>query len=123
MAVASIAGLVVAVAVVSSVVIEGAAKDMVAVRAGAAPMVPPLIRRVPLAEAVIRSGGRPGAAVVVVMNGRVVVVRGATAPMTLVLRRQEARTDPVDIACPKMTLVGNATSVWKFPFGTNLRLM
>ena len=43
-------------------------------------MVPPLIRRVPQAEAVVRSSERPDAAADVAMNGRVAVAREVNAP-------------------------------------------
>ena len=81
MAVVGIAGVAVVVADGSPGAIVGAVKDVVAVEVEAAPMVPPLIRRAPCAEDVVRSAGRPGAAVDVTINGCDAVGRGATSAM------------------------------------------
>ena len=80
MAVAGIAGVAVVVAVASTGVIVGAAKDAITVEVEAALMVPPMIRRVPSAEAAVCSAARPGTAVDVAIHGRATVARGATAP-------------------------------------------
>ena len=80
MAVAGLAGVVVAVAVGSLSLVVGGAKGVVAVKVEAAPMAPPQIRRPPLAEAVVRSAGRPCAAVDVAMNGYAAVTKGTNTP-------------------------------------------
>ena len=110
MVVSDIAGEAVAVAVGNHGIIVGAAKDLVAVEAEASPMMPPLIRRAPRTEAVVGSTERPGAALDVAMNGRVGVARGVTAPIATLLRRWEARADPVGSKSPEMILVGNAAA-------------
>ena len=107
MTVAGIDGVTVAVAVGSPGVVVGAAKDIVAVKAEAATMAPRLIRHAPKAEAVVRSTGRPDSTVHIAMDGRAAVVRAATASIVPLLRRWEARANPVGSECPKMTLVGN----------------
>ena len=111
MVVVGIADAAVVVAVASRCVIVGAAKYVVVVEVETDSMVSPLIRRMPRAEVVVCSAGRPGAAVGAAINGRVAVARGATAPMTLFLRSREARADLVGIVCPEMTPVGNVASV------------
>ena len=110
MAVVGIAG-VAAVGVSSPATVVDAAKDVVTVRAEAATMVPPLIRRTPDAKAVLRSTRRPGATTVGTVNSRAAVARGANALMAPLLKRRNARGDPVGIMCPEITLVRNAASV------------
>ena len=67
MAVVGIAGVAVAVAAASSGVVVGTAKDVVDMKVEAALIAQPLIRCAPRAEAVVRSNGRPGAAVYITM--------------------------------------------------------
>ena len=102
MAVTGIAGVAVAVAGGSPGVVVGAAKDVLTVKAKAAPMTPALIRCAPRAKAVACSTRRTDATVDVAMNGRATVARGVTAPMTLFLRRWEARADPIGSECPEI---------------------
>ena len=61
------------VTVASPGVAVDAAKDVVHVKAEVVPMAPPFIRRALRVEAIVRSAGRPGAAIVVTMNSLSVV--------------------------------------------------
>ena len=106
MAAAGITVVVVALlAVISSVIFVDATKHVVAVKAEAAPMASPLIRRVPRAEAALRSGGKSGDTVVVTVNHRAAVAGGAITLMAPLLGSRETRADPVDIACLSGTLL------------------
>ena len=106
MAVVGTAGVAVAVAIGNPGKFVGAAKkEVVIVKAEAALMSPPLIEPAPRAKAVVRSAGRPGAAVDVAINGNATIARGASAVMTPLLRRWEAKADSVDSECLEMTLV------------------
>ena len=101
MTVVGIAGVAGVVAVVSPGVIVGATKDVVTVEVEATPMVPPLIRRAPRAEAIVRSTGRPGATVDVAINGRATVVRGATAPMAPLIKSRKPEPTPSVLCAPR----------------------
>ena len=107
MAVAGIANVAVMVAVGSPGVVVSAAKDVLTVKAKVAPMPPHMIRRVSWAEAIVRSAGRPCAAIDVAMNGRATVAIEVNVPKAPLLRSREVSVDSVGIVCPEMILVKN----------------
>ena len=113
-AVAGIAGVAIAIAAGSPSVVVGDSKYAVAVKAKATPMAPPLIRRAPKSEAVVRSARRSGAVIDVAMKSLV-------ADAALLLRVREDRVDPVGGECPERAFVRNAASFWWLPFGASSR--